>query len=388
MSNSDLPRSLDLPVFPWDLLTPYRETAAAFPGGAIDLSIGTPIDACPDSAQAALQAGANSPGYPAVVGSIQLRRAIVGWARERGIDCIKEDSCLPTVGSKELIASLGWQLGIGRGDKVLFPEIAYPTYDICARLAGAQGVAVSNDISTWPRDASLVWINTPANPTGWVATKDWLQEVVSWAREVGAVVASDECYSELTYGGEGPAPSLLQEDVCGGSTENLLLVYSVSKESNLAGYRAAFVAGDQALISALLAVRKHCGQIMPSPVQAALTQVLSERSHVKEQVERYGRRRKVLAAALEKAGLKVAEECEAGLYLWVFDPADKADVTGALRAPGSGADWRLLDRMAHLGLIVAPESFYNARPGSHVRMALCVSDNEIQETAKRLVKFA
>lgn len=105
-------------------------------------------------------------------------------------------------------------------------------------------------------------------------------------------------------------------------------------------------------------------------------------------MERYAQRRKVLVAALEQAGLKIAEECEAGLYLWTFDPADKADENAHLGAPGSGADWRLLERMAHLGLIVAPESFYNARPGSHVRVALCASDNEIQETAKRLVKFA
>lgn len=385
MKNTDLPRPLNLPVFPWDLLAPYRETAASFPGGAIDLSIGTPIDDCPDIAQSALAVAANSPGYPAVAGSCELRKAMVSWARGRGINCLTEESCLPTVGSKELVANLGWQLGIGSGDKVLFPEIAYPTYDICARLAAAQGIPVSNDISTWPRDASLVWINTPANPTGWMASKKWLQEVVSWAREVGAVVASDECYRELTYGGEGPAPSLLQEDVCAGSAENLLLVYSVSKESNLAGYRAAFIAGDPQLISALLAVRKHSGQIMPAPVQKALARVLLDRSHVEEQVERYARRRKVLAAALENAGLKIAKECEAGLYLWVFDPADSADMQVV---PGRGADWRLLERLAHLGLIVAPESFYNSRPGSHVRVALCVSDAEIEKTTKRLVKFA
>ncbi len=385
MKNTDLPRPLNLPVFPWDLLTPYRETAASFPGGAIDLSIGTPIDDCPDIAQSALAAAANSPGYPTVAGSCELRSAIVSWARECGINCITEESCLPTVGSKELVANLGWQLGIGGGDKVLFPEIAYPTYDICARLAGAQGIPVSNDISTWPRDASLVWINTPANPTGWVAPKEWLREVVSWAREVGAVVASDECYRELTYGGSTPAPSLLQEDVCAGSNENLLLVYSVSKESNLAGYRAAFVAGDPDLIASLLAVRKHSGVIMPAPVQEALRRVLLDRSHVVEQVARYARRRKILAAAIENAGLKIAEECEAGLYLWVFDPADTADKQ---LSPGQGADWRLLEKFARLGLIVAPESFYNSRPGSHVRVALCVTDEEIEKTAKHLAKFA
>ncbi len=386
MKNNDLPRSLGLPVFPWDLLTPYRETAAAYPDGAIDLSIGTPVDDCPQIAQSALQSAANAPGYPVVIGSPQLRSAIVNWARERGITCLREDSCLPTVGSKELVANLGWQLGIGAGDKILFPEIAYPTYDICARLAGAQGIPVINDISTWPCDASLVWINTPANPTGWVASRQWLREVVSWAREVGAVVASDECYSELTYAeGAGPAPSLLQEDVCGGSSENLLLVYSVSKESNLAGYRAAFIAGDPKLISALIAVRKHSGQMMPAPVQAALTRVLLDRSHVGEQVARYARRRKLLAAAVQNAGLKIAKECVAGLYLWVFDPADTAD---AEALPGTGADWRLLDRFAHLGLIVAPESFYNSRPGVHVRVALCVNDDEIEKSAKRLVKFA
>ncbi|WP_215523082.1 succinyldiaminopimelate transaminase [Varibaculum prostatecancerukia] len=386
MKNTDLPRPLNLPVFPWDLLDPYREKAAAVSGGAVDLSIGTPVDSCPQSAQSALAAAANSPGYPTVIGSPQLRRAIVSWARKRGITCLTEDSCLPTVGSKELVANLGWQLGIGAGDKILFPEIAYPTYDICARLAGAQGIPVSNDISTWPRDAALVWINTPANPTGWVASKHWLREVVSWAREVGAVVASDECYAELTYGGSDPAPSLLQEDVCGDSPENLLLVYSVSKESNLAGYRAAFIAGDPQLIPALVAVRKHSGQMMPAPVQSALTQVLSERSHVGEQVERYARRRKILAAALENAGLKIAKECQAGLYLWVFDPKDPADEQKV--SFDSGADWRLLDRFAQVGLVVAPESFYNSSPGSHVRVALCVSDQEINKAANYLATFA
>lgn len=386
MKNTDLPRPLNLPVFPWDLLDPYRKKAAAVPGGAIDLSIGTPIDDCPDIAQSALQAAANTPGYPAVIGNSQLRQAMVSWASGRGITCLSEDACLPTVGSKELVANLGWQLGIGAGDKVLFPEIAYPTYDISARLAGAQGVPVSNDISTWPRDSALVWINTPANPTGWVASKQWLRDVVSWAREVGAVIASDECYAELTYEGAGPAPSLLQADVCGGSSENLLLVYSVSKESNLAGYRAAFVAGDPQLISALVAVRKHCGQMMPAPVQSALTQVLLERSHVGEQVARYAWRRKVLAAALENAGLNIAKECQAGLYLWVFDPKDQSDKEKM--GFDSGADWRLLDRFAQVGMIVAPESFYNSSPGSHVRVALCVSNQEIEKAAKRLATFA
>ncbi|WP_122820442.1 succinyldiaminopimelate transaminase [Varibaculum vaginae] len=386
MKNSEIPRPLRLPVFPWDLLASYRETAAAVSGGVIDLSIGTPIDDCPQIAQAALQSAANSPGYPMVVGSSQLRHAMLTWAVGRGITCLNEDSFLPTVGSKELVANLGWQLGIGAGDKILFPEIAYPTYDICARLAGAQGVPVSNDISTWPRDAKLVWINTPANPTGRVAAKGWLQNVVSWAREVGAVVASDECYGELTYEGAEPAPSLLQEDVCGQSAENLLLVYSVSKESNLAGYRAAFVAGDSQLISALVAVRKHSGQMMPAPVQAALAAVLLDRSHVGKQVARYARRRKILSAALTKAGLTIAKECQAGLYLWVFDRKDRADVEKI--EFDSGADWRLLKRFAQVGMIVAPESFYNSCPGSHVRIALCVSDQEIEKAANRLEKFA
>ncbi len=198
MRNSRFPRTLDLPVFPWDFLTPYRVKATACEGGAVDLSIGTPVDDCPPPALAGLSQAANSPGYPPVAGSDLLRNAICSWARTRNIRCIDEDSCLPTVGSKELVASLGWQLGLSSADTVLFPDVAYPTYDICARLAGAKGIAVSSDISTWPRDAALVWINSPANPTGWVASKDWLRQVVSWARQVGAIVASDECYAELT----------------------------------------------------------------------------------------------------------------------------------------------------------------------------------------------
>lgn len=381
MRNSRFPRPLDLPVFPWDLLTPYRVKAAACEGGAVDLSIGTPVDDCPPPALAGLSQAANSPGYPPVAGSDLLRSAICSWARTRNIRCIDEDSCLPTVGSKELVASLGWQLGLSSADTVLFPDVAYPTYEICARLAGAKGIAVSSDISTWPRDAALVWINSPANPTGWVGSKDWLRQVVSWARQVGAIVASDECYAELTYGVGEAAPSILDEDVCGGTSENLLLVYSVSKESNLAGYRAAFVAGDRDLVSALLSVRKHMGQMMPAMVQQALAGVLLDREHVGKQVARYQWRREVLGAAILRAGLKIEDDCQAGLYLWVYDPADRAD---SLVRSGQGADWRLLDKLSQIGLIVAPESFYNCRPGNHVRVALCVKDEDIKKAAKRL----
>ena len=136
---------------------------------------------------------------------------------------------------------------------------------------------------------------------------------MAWGRERGTLIVSDECYVELGWDAE--PISVLHPDVCGDSHEGLLAVHSLSKRSNLAGYRAAFVAGDPAVIGRLLEVRKHAGMIVPAPVQAAMSAALADDEHVQQQRERYARRREILRAAFERAGFTF-EHSEAGLYLW------------------------------------------------------------------------
>jgi succinyldiaminopimelate transaminase len=371
-----------LPDFPWDALRPYGERAREHPDGVVDLSVGTPVDPTPGLLQDALAAAADAPGYPTVAGTTAVHEAVGAWfERVRGTGPLPGLGVMPAIGSKELVAWLPTLLGLGAGDVVVHPEVAYPTYDVGARLAGARPVAADATTALGPdRTVRLVWLNSPGNPTGRVLGVEHLAKVVAWARARGAVVASDECYCDLGWtadwdpdaGGEH-VPSVLDPRVTGGDLTGVLAVCSASKRSNLAGYRAAFVAGDPVLVQQLVAVRKHAGMIVPAPVQAVLAASLSEDGHVAEQKARYRARRDVLLAGVEAAGL-VVEQSEAGLYLWVTDPA-----------LGPGEDcWATVGRLADLGVLVAPGSFYGPRGARHVRMALTASDERVRAAADRL----
>ncbi|MEU1023823.1 succinyldiaminopimelate transaminase [Streptomyces sp. NPDC005904] len=230
-----------LPAFPWDKLEPYKATAAAHPDGIVDLSVGTPVDPVPELIQKALVAAADSPGYPTVWGTPELRDALTGWCERRlGARGITHREVLPVVGSKELVAWLPTQLGLGPGDVVAYPRLAYPTYEVGARLARAEYVAYDEPTDLDPTNLRLLWLNSPSNPTGRVLTREELTRTVAWAREHGVLLVSDECYLEL--GWEAEPVSVLHPDVCGGSYEGIVAVHSLSKRSNLAGYRAAFIA--------------------------------------------------------------------------------------------------------------------------------------------------
>ena len=183
----------------------------------------------------------------------------------------------------------------------MVPELAYPTYEVGARLAGAQVLLADSLTQIGPRSPALIYLNSPSNPTGAVLGADHLRKVVGWARERGAVVASDECY--LGLGWDAEPVSLLHPSVCDGDHTGLLAIHSLSKTSSLAGYRAGFVAGDRALIAELLAVRKHAGMMMPTPVQGAMVAALDDDAHEREQRERYARRRDALLPAVQSAGL-------------------------------------------------------------------------------------
>lgn len=369
-----------LPDFPWDTLVPYADKARTHPGGIVDLSVGTPVDPTPTVVRDALAAATDSPGYPTTHGTVELRDAVVRWfARRRGVPGLDPADVLPTVGSKELVALLPSLLGLGAGDVVLHPAAAYPTYDVGARLAGATPEPTSDPaarLRDGEGDVRLVWLNSPGNPTGTVLGVEELRAVLEAARAAAArdgrpvVVASDECYAELAWdepwASEG-VPSLLDPRVTQGDRTGALAVYSLSKQSNLAGYRAAFVAGDPLLVRRLLEARKHMGLIVPGPVQAATIAALDDDAHVDAQRERYRRRRRVLRAALEEAGYAV-DGSAAGLYLWA-------------RAAGQDA-WTTVADLAGLGVLVAPGTFYGAP--EHVRIALTASDDAIAEAAARL----
>ncbi len=353
-----------LPDFPWDQLVSFKEKARTHPYGLVDLSVGTPVDSTPVVVQQALAGAADAPGYPLTSGTPDLRESAAGWlARRLGV-LVDPGAVLPVLGTKELVAQLPGQLGLEPGDRVWVPTPAYPTYEVGALLARCEPVIGPAE------GVTLVWLNSPGNPTGRVLTIDEMRAVVSWARERGVIVASDECYIEL--GWESRPVSVLHPDVCGGSHEGLLAVHSLSKRSNLAGYRAGFVTGDPALVEGLLGVRKHAGFMMPTPVAAAMAAAYADDMHVADQRARYANRRAVLAAVLAVAGFTI-DHSEAGLYLWATRGEDA---------------WATVDALAGVGVLVAPGTFYGEGGRQHVRVALTAPDSQVATVPERMAMLA
>lgn len=359
--------SASLPVFPWDTLADVTAAARAHEGGIVDLSVGTPVDDVAPVIRDALASAASAPGYPTTHGTPALREsAVAALHRRYGITGLDPAAVLPVIGTKELIAWLPTLLGLGAADTVVVPELAYPTYEVGALLARAAVVRADSLTQLGPAVPPLVYLNSPSNPTGKVLGVDHLRKVVGWARERGVLVASDECY--LGLGWDAAPVSVLHPDVCDGDHTGLLAVHSLSKTSSLAGYRAGFVAGDPAVVAELLAVRKHAGMMVPTPIQAAMVAALDDDAHELAQRNRYQRRRDVLLPALVSAGFTV-DHSEAGLYLWVSRDEPCRDTLA----------W-----LAQRGILVAPGEFYGPRGARHVRVALTATDERIDAAVERL----
>lgn len=358
-----------LPDFPWDQLTSAKQRASTHPDGVIDLSMGTPVDDVPASVQAALIAAANAPGYPVTQGTPQFRQAVATWlATQCGVSGLTADAVIPTIGLKEAVALLPTLLGIGPSATVVIPELAYPTYEVSALAAGAN-VLRTDDIEAWQENESvaLVWLNSPSNPTGRVLSVETLRAARIAAARLGAVLASDECYLDLWWEGVRPS-SVLADAVCDGDHTGLLALHSLSKRSNLAGYRVGSVSGDATLVADLLAARKHLGLMVPVPNLAAATAAYLDDASVVGQRERYRARRDLLIPALAAAGLQV-EHSEASLFIW---------------AHGERECWSTVNQLAEIGVLVAPGEFYGPAGARHVRVALTATDDAIARAAARL----
>ena len=336
----------------------------------------------PEVARRALaDAAASATGYPAAIGAPAYREAAAGWIGRRFGVPVAPDAVVACVGTKELVASLPRVLALRdpSRDSVLYPDVAYPTYEMGARLAGLRAVPVPLD-ERWLLDLSrvaeddaeralLVWVNEPGNPTGSSGGSDHLRAVADWARSRGAIVASDECYAEFTCGATG-APAA-PATILAHRHDGALAVHSLSKRSNMAGLRAGFVAGDAALVSYLGEVRKHAGLMTPTPVQAAATAALGDDLHVDEQRARYARRRADALDALGAFGL-AHDGGPSTFYLWLRG------------AEAAESGWAIARRLAERGLLVAPGDLYGPGGAAHVRLSLTQPDERLALAFDRL----
>ena len=323
--------------------------------------------------QRALAAEADAPGYPLTVGRLAVREAVVAWlARVHGVTGLDQSQVLPVIGTKELIGSLALHLGIGAGDVVAFPRLAYPTYAVGAALVGARTVVVDSaaDLAALPEAdrPALVWVNSPANPTGRVLDVAELHRILAWCRERSVLLVSDECYLDL--GWDVHPTSVLHPDICDGDHTGLLALHSLSKRSNLAGYRIGFVSGDVSLIAELASVRRNLGLQLPGPQQGAAIAALDDDEHVAVQRDRYAARRAVLLEALPAAGFRI-EHSEAGLYVWATRNEAAEETVGQL---------------ADLGIVAVCGAEYGVAGARHVRFALTAPLADVQLAAERLAR--
>ena len=366
------------PPYPYDRLRALERLADSLPGGVVDCSVGTPCDPVPRVAiEAASDALARSMGYPASAGSPPLREAAAAWIGRRFGVTIEADHVGACVGTKELVAALPHLLRLRnpQRDTVLYPAVAYPTYEMGAVLAGCRAVPVPLD-ADWHLDlgavrdddasrALLLWVNEPGNPSASAADRAQLGRVAAWARDRGIVVASDECYAEFA-----PEPATMLTS----GTDGVLAVHSLSKRSNLAGMRVGFYAGDPSLVSYLVETRKHAGLMAPVAMQAAAVAALGDDAHVEEQRARYARRRSRALEALAPLGL-VHDGGPCSFYVWLR------------RADGADDGWEIAAQLAQVaGLLVAPGDLYGPSGGDHVRLALVQPDERLELAFDRLAR--
>lgn len=359
-----------LPEFPWNRLAPLWEAAQQHPDGVVDLSIGAPVDPTPEVVRDALKAAVDAPGYPSTEGTVALRTAIVDYlARRAGVRCLDVGMVLPTIGSKEVISQLPAFLGLGADDVIAIPDLGYPTYEIGALATGTRLVRYLNPLDVDTEGVAVLWLNSPSNPEGRILSSDDLRTILDRARSTGTLVVSDECY--LEFGWTSEPTSILNPNVCGEDTRGVLICSSLSKRSNLAGYRAGFLAGDRDLLARLLEYRKHMGQMVPTPVQAAMTVALADDTHVAIQRETYLRRRSALRPALEAAGF-VIDHSDGGLYFWV-------------RRAGETC-WQIAEWLAERGIIGVPGEIYGESGRDHVRLTITTGDGDVARASRRLTQ--
>jgi succinyldiaminopimelate transaminase len=359
------------PPYPYDRLDAYQKMASQFDGGIVDLSIGTPCDPPPQAVIDALAGSGSERGYPASIGSENLRRSIARWMGRRFSIDVPISRIAACIGTKEFVATTPQYMKLRRPgrDTVIYPAIAYPTYEMGATLAGLRALPVPMnaeghmDFASLSEDdiarALMVWVNSPSNPTGGL---DDLKYAANWGRKHDVPVFSDECYTEFTW---GTAPqSILQHGLDG-----VIAVHSLSKRSNLAGVRVGFYSGDAEIVEYLKEVRKHAGFMVPGPAQAAGVAALDDDEHVRVQRDRYLSRLEMMAKTLTTwSGIDIALP-SGGFYLW-FNAGDAWEFTEKLAREG--------------GALVSPGDFYGAGGSHNVRVAVVQPDAKLAMVAKRL----
>ena len=353
----------------------------------VDLGIGDPDLPTPQNVIKALQAGAEDKDnhrYPSNRGLVVLREAIEGWLKKRfSISLDAATEILPLLGSKEGIGHIPVAFVSGEEDIVLVSDPGYPVYNSGTILAGGTPYKMAlkkenrflPDLQSIPQDicrrARLMHINYPNNPTAAVATKDFFKEVIEFAHKNNIIVCHDAAYTEIAYDGY-KAPSFLEVD---GAKEVGIEFYSLSKTYNMTGWRIAFAAGNEKVLSGLAKVKSNMDSGIFQAVQMAGVEALSLGDDFNEERNKiYQERRDVLVKGLQDMGFDI-ESPKSTFYVWFTVPEGHTSKSFSMKV------------LQEANVVITPGNGFGEFGESYVRAALTVDVERIKEAVERIRKI-
>jgi LL-diaminopimelate aminotransferase len=381
-------RIRELPPYLFARIDELKNEARKKGADLIDLGIGDPDLPTPAHIVAELARAAGEPRhhrYPSYQGMRELRAAAADYYQARwgaALDADREVVVL--IGSKEGIAHFPLAF-VDPGDLVLVPDPGYPVYATGTRFCGGRVHEVPlrrengflPDLAAIPeavaREAKVLWVNYPNNPTAATATLGFFQELVDWARRHEVIIASDNAYADVYFDESAPPPSILSVP---GAKEVAIEFYSLSKTYNMTGWRVAFACGNADLVGGLGKVKTNVDSGVFEAVQRAAIAALSgDQSCVAEMRRVYRERRDVLAGGLAAAGFDVIRP-EATFYMLVANPAGYTSMEFAARL------------LADAHIVATPATGFGAAGEGYVRMTVCADVARLAEAVDRVKKLA
>jgi len=349
----------------------------------ISFGVGDPDVPTPGSIVDALCAESHKPEhhrYPSYFGLAEFRESAARWFERRfGVALDPGLQILPLMGSKEGVAHIALAL-LDPGDLALVPEPSYPVYAMGTLLAGAEshflpltaGNGFLPDLESVPPDVArrskILWLNYPNNPTGAIASNEFFERAIEFARSYSLVLAHDNAYSEITYDGY-VAPSLFQFK---GAMEIGVEFHSLSKTFNMTGWRIGFVCGNHEVIEALGTIKTNIDSGIFNPVQLAAVEALDHgEKTLRDMVKLYQSRRDLLVSELAELGWEISPP-KGSIYLWMPVPPGFDSV---------GFSTHVLDKA---GVFFTPGNAYGPSGEGYVRLSLTVPDDKIKEAMARL----
>ena len=349
----------------------------------ISFAVGDPDMPTPAHIIDALCQAAQEPAnhrYPETEGLAELRQAIAGWYQGRfGVQLDPGSEVLPLIGSKEGIAHIALCF-IDFDDVALVPDPGYPVYAISTKLAGGRPYFMPlnedkdfiPDLAAIPADilknAKLMWLGYPNNPTGAVASLEFFQKAADFARQNDLVVCHDAAYTDIVFD-DYQAPSFMQAD---GAKEIGVEFHTLSKSYNMTGWRIGMAVGNAKIIDALKRVKTNLDSGIPQAIQYAAIEALNgPQDYLPQKNATYQRRRDLLVDILNNIGAQ-ASPPKGGIYVWARVPEGYTSIEFASE---------LLDKH---GVVVTPGTGFGKNGEGYVRLSLTVPDATFVKGLSRL----